>query len=68
MTPLTTIGRIVGAFCGIFGVIIIAMPVGFIASKFSELHKDQALERGIVKSEKKKLSNKFEFLSQRFIK
>ena len=36
--PVTLGGRLVGLLCAVFGVLILAMPIGILASSFSEKH------------------------------
>lgn len=44
--PTTILGKIFGGICAITGVILIAMPIGLLSSKFNEVYKleDSKLE------------------------
>ena len=54
MYPTTIAGKIFGAVCAVTGVVILAMPVGLLASNFSENYKENDYKTKIIEVYKKK--------------
>jgi len=49
--PITGMGKLVGTFCAISGVLVLSLPIPIIAGNFEKFHKDQGLRD---KAEKRK--------------
>jgi hypothetical protein len=54
MVPVTLFGKIFGAVCAISGIIIVALPVGLLASNFSDTYKLINFKKNIKKKFKHK--------------
>lgn len=68
MYPTTIPGKLFGSLCAIFGMLIVAMPVGVISSKFSELLEKEKKEKQFIKVEKAmmKLRKKIYVFDEKF--
>lgn len=59
MYPETSVGKIFGSICAIFGILTIAMPLAIISTKFQDFYKhDQKKQKYLQKLEKPKVSNR----------
>ena len=54
MYPTSIFGKIFGGLCAVCGVVILAMPVGLLASNFSENYKQNDYKLKIIEVYKKK--------------
>ncbi len=57
MVPVTDLGKIFAALIAIWGIIVIALPVGFIGSNFVSVYSEEKQKSLIVEEYKKKLKN-----------
>lgn len=54
MYPTSIAGKLFGGLCAVCGVVILAMPVGLLASNFSENYKQNDYKLKIIEVYKKK--------------
>lgn len=55
MVPTSTLGKIIGGFCAISGILLIAMPVGLLSNNFTEFHKKELSRSKIIEKYNAKL-------------
>ena len=56
MTPTSTVGKMVGSVCAVFGIISISLPLAIIASKFSDYYEHDERKKKILKQMQSKNS------------
>ena len=78
MYPITIPGRVFGGIAAVCGIILIAMPIGLLSSKFNEVYSLNESKRDIIKryvnkmnkdrKEDEKIVNEFEkgFFQKKF--
>ncbi len=53
--PTTSIGKLIGCFCCVFGILVLAMPVPVIVNNFQEICCLQQKKERAIKFKKKRL-------------